>query len=211
VDEDIGRELGDDGRLRNVLLFHLGFEPGQGRRYASQVAVSRRDPDRRPRPFDPSRSPAYYRPPDRVVDEEQRQARLEKANAGHHALLSRLAALLERSRWTEIEEIPAAIDLWARSRDGRVIFEAKTISETNELHQSRAAIAQLLEYRLEYGVQEDSLCTVVDERLSIRRARLLDALGIAAIYVPESGDCSANNDAGASIVALLAPAGTQAA
>jgi hypothetical protein len=35
----------------------------------------------------------------------------------------------------------------------------------NELHQSRAALAQLLEYRLEYGLDDDQLCVVVDGQL----------------------------------------------
>jgi hypothetical protein len=83
-----------------------------------------------------------------------------------------------------------------------MIFEAKTITDKNELHQSRAALAQLLEYRLEYGATDDHLCAVVNAKLSLRRARLLDELGVAVIYI-SSEQCAPNNDAGSRIVNAL--------
>jgi hypothetical protein len=38
---------------------------------------------------------------------------------------------------------------------GRVIFEAKTITETNEIDQCRVGLSLLLEYRFFYGDPED--------------------------------------------------------
>jgi hypothetical protein len=39
------------------------------------------------------------------------------------------------------------LDLWTSKGDRRVIFEAKTLGNSNAAHQVRLAIAQLLEYR----------------------------------------------------------------
>ena len=94
----------------------------------------------------------------------------------------------------------AAIDLRGTRPDGqRIIFEAKTMSGDNETGQARSAVAQLLEYRLEYGRPEDLLCVAVNAALSARRAELLERLGIAAIEVA-SGSLRALNDAGTAAV-----------
>jgi len=65
----------------------------------------------------------------------------EQATRGHHAIVRALALHLEKAGWTQIEEIPGALDLWARKGDQRVIFEAKTLRNTNAAHQVRLAIA----------------------------------------------------------------------
>jgi len=72
-----------------------------------------------------------------------------KANENHFQTLSRLAGALRRAGWTAVEEIPAAVDLQASRPDGsgRVLFEVKTLSGSNEVSQCRAAWGQLLEYR----------------------------------------------------------------
>ena len=59
-----------------------------------------------------------------------------------------LADRLAARGWFEIQEIAAAVDLWARDpKSGdRVLFEAKTVSRDNEAHQIRAAGTQLHEY-----------------------------------------------------------------
>ena len=64
----------------------------------------------------------------------------------------------------------------------RVIFEAKSISESNELSQIRAALAQLLEYRFFYGAATDGICLVTDAPVSERRLRFLDAMGISLLW-----------------------------
>ena len=87
---------------------------------------------------------------------------------------------LPENRWEVIEEIPAAIDMRAiRPGLGRVIFEAKTITETNEINQCRAALSQLLEYRFFYGDPVDELCVVVDAPIADARLRFLESIDVA--------------------------------
>jgi hypothetical protein len=38
-------------------------------------------------------------------------------------------------------------------------FEAKSLSGVNEVHQCRAALSQLLEYRFCYGTESDRFCS----------------------------------------------------
>jgi hypothetical protein len=174
------------------LAAHTATEPPDG---AAAAAA------RRPRPFDPDRSPAPATSVSSGLDREETLALREKARQGHHTLLARLVTVLASAGWTELEEIPAAIDLRGCRPDGqRVIFEAKTLSGDNETAQARSALAQLLEYRLEYGRPEDLLCLAVDGPLSARRAELLERLGIAAIEVAPDA-LRQLNDAGAEAVA----------
>ena len=56
------------------------------------------------------------------------------------------------------------------------------------MHQSRAAIAQLLEYRLFYGDESDRLCVVFNGAVADRRRLLLESLGIAILHIDERGD-----------------------
>ena len=139
---------------------------------------------RRARPFDPGHAPTPARARDALLDVEEALARQEKGRQGHHVLLVHLHAALAEAEWRDLEEIPAAIDLrGVRPSGDRVIFEAKTISDSNETSQCRSAVAQLLEYRLEYGRPDDRLCIVVDAVLSPRRAEVLERLGIGVLTV----------------------------
>ena len=107
----------------------------------------------------------------------------------------------------EIAEIPGAIDLWATRPDGsRVIFEAKTVSGSNELSQTRTGFAQLHEYRMEYGTLNDELCLVVDRPLSVRRQKLLDSFGVA-VLVKSGADFQAGNDHGSHLIDALTDPG----
>jgi hypothetical protein len=85
---------------------------------------------------------------------------------------------------------------------GGVIFEAKTITDRNELAQSRSGLSQLLQYRVEYGTTRDLLCLVVDAELSLRRTRLLDELGVAVLLV-RAPSRRAMNDLGSKIAEHL--------
>jgi hypothetical protein len=87
-----------------------------------------------------------------------------------------------------------------------VIIEAKTISATNELPQSRSGFAQLHEYRIEYGASGDDLCLVVDRPLSVRRQKLLDSLGVA-VLVKSGADFEAGNDRGSYLIDTLTAPG----
>jgi hypothetical protein len=121
----------------------------------------------------------------------------EKAKQGHHDLLVALARVLKGAGWTEIRET-RSIDLWAMAPGaGRVIFEAKTVSSGNELSQTRAGLAQLLEYREVIGEPTDRICLVVDRRVSPERSELLEALKVAVLARQESRFTAANRAGGA--------------
>src|SRR5262249_3135156 len=136
-------------------------------------------------------------------DPEIVAARREQANQDHHAIVRALNSLLNALGCDDVREIPGATDLWASRSDGsRMIFEAKTISATNEVPQTRAAFAQLHEYRMEYGAPDDELCLVVNRPLSVRRQKLLDSLRIA-VLVKTGADFQAGNDHGSHLIDAL--------
>lgn len=137
-----------------------------------------------PTAFDPAAAP-NPRAVGADGDPVTRAALLEKANQGHHQILVRLFQRLVQAGWRDIEQFPLSIDLWARHPDGeRVLFEAKTISATNEVSQCRRGLAQLLEYRLEIAGAADSLCLVTDAPVSPKRASILERLDVAVLAIP---------------------------
>ena len=174
--------LGPDrrGNERKILRFVLRFEGSAGRVVSVEgsrpVRARSVPPHRRPRPLDPDRIPTPPAPGQSSTTPEERAQMLEKANRGHHGLLSVLVAWLESAGWTDIEEVPGAVDL-GQIPQRRVIFEAKTVSTGNEASQTRHALSQLFEYRFFYGSEDDSLCLVTDVPLSDRRLRFLDTVG----------------------------------
>jgi hypothetical protein len=182
-------ELGND---REILRYRLRFgvggsvAPGSATRPSSRSrrvrSTSAAEQLRQRRPFDPTRAPAVYRTPVPRAILEETTARREKAGQAHHALLERLHAHLLSSGWSDINEIPSAIDLEATRRDRRVLFEAKTVSPASELSQTRAGLSQLLEYRFFYGRTTDRLCLVTDAPISDRRIRFLEAHDVAVAY-----------------------------
>jgi hypothetical protein len=109
----------------------------------------------------------------------------EKASPEHHGILVALADRLEQCRWAEIEEIPSAVDLWARHpvTGVRVLFEAKTISFGNDAHQVRDAVVQLHEYRFQHSDAADLLCLVTNNIVNDRRVRFAEHMGIAVIRI----------------------------
>jgi hypothetical protein len=169
-----------NGVQRRVLRFCLRLQASQPTQRTSSNA--RRPPHRKPRPFDETAVPARPSAGTPSITSDEIVQLNEKATAAHHALLVALKRWLEANGWTNIEEIPAAVDLWASRGDLRIIFEAKTLTSDSELVQTRSAFAQLLEYRFFYGQQTDQLCLVADGALSDRRLRFLDAMGIHALW-----------------------------
>jgi hypothetical protein len=126
----------------------------------------------------------------RQTTPEETAALREKANQQHHRILAHLCEALKVAGWLNVEEIPAALDLWAtRPGDsgGRVIFEVKGLSHANEIGQCRAGLSQLIEYRFFYGTDDDRLCLVVDKPIADRRRALLESLGIGVLLVTETG------------------------
>lgn len=169
-----------NGVQRRMLRFCLRLEAARAKE--PRTSHSRRPAHRRPRPFDETAVPRPPSPGVPSATPDEIAQLIEKASASHHALLVALKRSLEANGWTDIEEIPAAIDLWARHGDLRVLFEAKTITSETELVQTRAALAQLLEYRFFYGTQADHLCLVADASLSDRRLRFLSNMGIYVLW-----------------------------
>jgi hypothetical protein len=117
---------------------------------------------------------------------EETAALREKATQAHHDAVSELAEIVMAAGWTEPQEIPLAVDLCAAPRTrrlNRVLFEVKTLRSGAELQRTRAGLAQLLEYRLLYGEQNDELCLVTTARVSEERTRLLRALGVDVAWI----------------------------
>ena len=121
---------------------------------------------------------------------EETAALQEKANQQHHRILTCLSAALSVAGWQDLEEIPAALDLWATRPNGagRVIFEVKGLTDANEIAQCRAALSQLLEYRFFYGNDRDQLCLVVGKPITDRRRAMLESMGVGVVVVSESGE-----------------------
>jgi hypothetical protein len=120
---------------------------------------------------------------------EEILVRQEKASREHHRIVARLAVLLEAAGWTGIEEIRDAVDLWGTNPGGtgRVLFEVKTLSGSNEVHQCRAALSQLLEYKFFYGSESDRLCIVLNGPIADRRRALLEDLKVAIVVIANDG------------------------
>ena len=185
TEEWTARDEDAEGNDRTVLRFRLHFQtPPPSRSSRDQDRSPRQEAARNPRPFDPGHAPRESMIGESSRTPEETHALREKAVQGHHELLSALAAWLGDQGWTEIEEIPSAVDLWARrpADNVRVIFEAKTVRVGSEGARIRSAIAQLLEYRFFYGELGDQLCVVCNRPISDRRVRLLDGLGIAVLW-----------------------------
>ncbi len=208
-EERTGRAPDDDGVMREVLLFRLRFDapaaaaPTPRPSDAEQSAERRREA----RPFRDEPPAPPTAPAGETANPEVIAAKREQAGQDHHAMLRELNNLLRAVGCDNISEIPGAIDLWATRPNGaRVIFEAKTISPTNELSQTRSGFAQLHEYRIEYGKSGDQLCLVVDRPLAVRRQRLLDSLGMP-VLVKSGADFEAGNDLGSHLIDALTEPG----
>lgn len=174
---------------------HYPSEPGrsafnQRRVLNPQSDVTSTAVNRRPcgRSFDPTRIVESFVVHDTRCSAEEIAKLQEQAARGHHEILVAFHEHLVNSGWKDIEEIPGAIDLWAVSPSKtRVIFEAKTITESNEVDQCRTALAQLLEYRFFLGRPDDELCLVVDRHISSLRLAFLESAAIAVVVVNDLG------------------------
>ena len=199
VDEWTARHPDAEGNDRSVLRFRLRFEspPPIASDHGAEIAPRSRERWRTPRPFDPNHAPQGAVLGEANHTREEIHALREKASQGHHRLVAALAEWLDEQGWSEIQEIPLALDLWARMPNGgrRVIFEAKTVRTGSEGPRVRLALAQLLEYRFFYGEPDDRLCVVCDRPISDRRVRLLDGLGIAVLWHKGETFCAGSGTA----------------
>ena len=180
------------GNDRTIYRFRLRFDShssvtSEPRRPARIASSGRNQPPQRvPRPFDPFREIATFSARAGNITKEEVLAAQEKSSRGHQDILVALYHFLTKHRWDLIEEVPAAIDMRATYPGlGRVIFEAKTITEANEIGQCRAGLSQLLEYRFFYGDPEDKLCVVVDAPIADARLRFLESLDVAVVLATE--------------------------
>jgi len=185
------RAADNRGQQRDVWKFRLGFTHAIDVMTPSTVPRSApRDILRRPRPFSPSNpAPTGRALQTRTRTPEEIAVLQEKANREHCRLLECLNKLLVAAGWTDVQEIPSAVDLWAVPPDGssRVVFEVKSLSESNEASQCRAAVAQLLEYPFFYGTDTDRLCIVVNLPVADRRRAFLEDLGVALLVIDSTG------------------------
>lgn len=166
---------------RALLLYAAGAEPQATARQKQREQRPQRSRARRARAFDPTRRPASYRAAANQVglSPEEIAALHEKANAAHHAILVCLYDSLRRAGWRDIEEVERGTDLRATAPSGsRVIFEAKSLTDTNESRQVRGGLAQLLEYRYLEGRPSDKLCLATNRPVEHRRATFLQAVEI---------------------------------
>jgi hypothetical protein len=194
------RGIGDNQKEREILRYRLRFNTEgpsasgprrssrrAGRRDSTPTRSSvRGEQHRQRRRFDPTRAPTQYTTPVQNATPEETAARQEKANQAHHDLLVHLESDLSGDGWTNLDEIPSAIDLEGTKDNRRVLFEAKTVNPRSELTQTRSALSQLLEYRFFYGEPSDRLCLVTDGPISDRRIRFLEHHEVAVAY--EAGE-----------------------
>lgn len=103
------------------------------------------------------------------------QAKLERANHSHDALVRLVATKLKASG--SIPKVGKVIDLAATVAGfGHYIFEMKSITATNSRSQIRAAISQLYEYRYIEQVPDAILVLVLESKLSAAEAWMHDYL-----------------------------------
>ena len=181
------------GQQRDVWKFRLSFSQAVALPVHVPQPPTERNVLRRPRPFSPPDGTASRRAAQNKTTPEETAVLQEKANREHCRLVARLSELLTGASWTSVEEIPAALDLWGVPPDGsgRIVFEVKSLSESNEVHQCRAALAQLLEYRFFYGEDSDRLCVVLNGPIADRRRVFLENLGVAVVVIDGEGAATA--------------------
>lgn len=158
------------GRIRNAASAKA--QPSEG-----SLSVS---------PFDERKMPKKPKPGYGHSSPIERARMLEKANRGHHRLLVALSQILSTNGWASIDQAKTAFDLRARHGRRWVLFEAKTLTNENEIHQVRSGLSQLLEYRYFHPqLKQHRLCLVFSRPLSPKARKfvsLLESLGVAAIW-----------------------------
>jgi len=113
----------------------------------------------KPVPQDPAtHEPLIAKPPYKI---EIDSAKTDRANLIHHKLVTAKAGFLEE------REFPArqneSVDLYSESKGDTVLYEMKSISDSNFVTQVRRAISQLYEYRYVFGVAGARLCVVTNK------------------------------------------------
>ena len=152
--------------------------------------------------FEPGKNPGRRRAAKAVASPEETTQLNEQANWRHRKLLVRLSKRLSDHGWSDVQQMPGAVDLRGTYRRKRVLFEAKTITRKDEIHQIRLGLAQLLEYRFKYGVEGDALCLITDHPISNGRADFMASLDVAVMW-PHKTDYMGNVTAKKVLAGLL--------
>jgi hypothetical protein len=114
-------------------------------------------------------------------------AKQDRANLIHHRLVSGQAGFLRSKGFpAQSNEL---IDLFSRADNDTVLYEMKSLSNSNFVPQVRRAISQLYEYRYSFGVNDARLC-VVTNGLPEKRSRwyleyLQEDRGIAYVWTDD--------------------------
>ena len=90
------------------------------------------------------------------------KAKLDSANAAHAELLALLSDFL--GSYGHRVETNQFVDAFTRLKSGPAIFEAKSITDENELSQVRHGLSQLFEYRDRYGINDASLWLLLSRK-----------------------------------------------
>jgi hypothetical protein len=113
------------------------------------------------------------------------KAKLHAANATHSRLIEILGIFL--SAHGHRVESSQFVDAFARLRSGPAVFEAKSLTDDNELAQIRQGLSQLYEYRYRHGLSDASLWLVLSR--SPKESWLIDYLekdrGIHVLWLQE--------------------------
>lgn len=113
------------------------------------------------------------------------KAKLDAANATHADLLQLLGTFLSSHGYRV--EANQFVDAFARLKSGPAVFEAKSVSDDNELAQVRHGLSQLYEYRYRHGLTNASLWLVLSR--TPRESWLVDYLekdrGVHVLWVDE--------------------------
>jgi hypothetical protein len=88
-------------------------------------------------------------------------AKIERASLAHQETLSELSSFLQ-TRGFRVE-CNMYVDAFSRLKTGPAFFEAKSISEDNELEQVRGALSQLYEYRFRHRLYGATLWIVLSK------------------------------------------------
>ena len=96
---------------------------------------------------------------------DDQKSKLDSATAIHEESLKILGAhLAESGHQVESNKF---VDAFCRLKSGPALFEVKSITDANALHQVRAALAQLYEYRFRHQLHGASLWVVLSEPLTV--------------------------------------------
>jgi hypothetical protein len=97
-----------------------------------------------------------------VISSIETHIKLERANIIHNQLVNTMASKIVGTGFLPLNN--NLIDLFIAQDEMNIIFEMKSIHNSNECEQIRKAIAQLYEYRFLHNMSDAELCIVLNKR-----------------------------------------------